>query len=203
MAEYACYPTTFQNPKRARNLSIQMRVWIWLLRSPPRALLVLSKKVASQKLGSNTKALWQSCQLRKLSDKTQKLSNRTKQTRKWEVHRKALTDYRGSKEIKRPKRASQWRLPEETSSAPHNARLHRVLANANLHQPLQKKPDGTYSTFTKEILEHLMSGYFLGALCDLHICRTSTHPHRPCNEDWHRAANIIKSTQVARALSSF
>lgn len=51
-----------------------------------------------------------------------------------------------------------------------------------------KKPDGTYSTSSKETIEVLMSAQFPGALCTLPKYR----PHRPRNEDWSRTASIIR-----------
>lgn len=149
---------------------------------------------------SARKVPWWNSRLRKLREKTRALFNKVKKTQAWETYRKALLEY--SKAIRKAKRASWRKLCEEIKSLPQSARLHKLLSKANTSQiGLLKRDNGSFTSNEKETLELLAATHFPGS-----YARDQSHQHmlhRPRNEDWSRAAKIVRPNQVQWAVDSF
>lgn len=145
---------------------------------------------------------WWNSRLGKLRGKTRKLFNKAKKTRIWEDYIKALTEY--NIEIRKAKRASWRKLCEEIKSLPQGARLHKLLSKAKTNQiGLLIKEDGSFTTNEKETLELLATTHFPGSQNRGSCQPQSFCHHTPRNEDWGRAAKIIRPSQVRWAVNSF
>jgi hypothetical protein len=132
---------------------------------------------------------WWNSRLKKLRDKTRKLFNRAKITSEWETYRRALNEY--SKQIRKAKRASWRKFCEEVNNTPQGARLHRLLSKAKPNQiGLLRRNDGTFTTSESETLELLATTHFPGST-EVGRPHVECDRHRPCSEDWRRAALVI------------
>ena len=148
---------------------------------------------------SNSKIPWWNPKLSKLRQTTRKLFNKAKRTLQWEDYKTALTEY--NKEIRKAKRTSWKSFCQEIDNTTQGARVHKILAKAKPNEIGQlKKPNGSYTESEKETMEVLISTHFPGALQSGNIMPA---PHRPKNEDWNRAAKIIRPNQVKWAIGTF
>lgn len=142
---------------------------------------------------------WWNSKLEKLRSKTRKLFNKAKRTLDWEAYREALTVY--NKEIRKSKRETWKKFCEDVNSTPQCARIHKFLAKDKPNQiGLLRHPSGAYTANEKETLNLLVSTHFPGATVEN---VSSTKKERPGNDDWRRASQIIRPSQVKWAVKTF
>ncbi|XP_048484155.1 uncharacterized protein LOC105391530 [Plutella xylostella] len=153
---------------------------------------------------SNTKVPWWNSNLEHLRKTARKEFNRAKITKQWDLYRKALTEF--NRELRKAKRQSWRRFCEEVKSAPHVAKIKKILSkspSANLG--LLKRPDGTFTESPEETLRLLAQTHFPGSLdghSDAHAGQQPTKI-RPSNEDWRKASQVFTPNRVRWAIKSF
>lgn len=116
-------------------------------------------------------------------------------------HRTLLREYkRAQVDLKERSKA---RFFEEAQSIPSYARIHKLLAKDSTAQVGSLlKPDGTYTTDSKDTVQHLLETHFPGSV-ELVAKEPSNPRPEPSRKDWSFAEKLTKKGKIKWAIHKF